>query len=238
MRIATEFLAVLLMVIGPGSPDDKTPRGLFINKTADAVEVRIIDDRTGLAVFPNQEFKQDDSLRIEIKTNFEAYVYIVNLEIANEKTNSFLVFPTLAAPDHKLRADATARLSATFDQNSAAEILQVIASHDPLDLLESVLKGPNCSREERRCQLDRVTADRLTQMLGERKSSSGQKEAAISAMTGGRQKGNSIRTRDIILSPGKDKNDKSTYVAVQNEDGTEGKLKSGQIVGFEIRLKH
>lgn len=237
MRMAAEVVAALLMVTGLGSADSQTPRGLFINKAADAMRVRVVDEKTDSAVFPDQQFKQGDTLRIEITTNFDAHLYIVNLEIANDKTNRFLVFPSPAVPDNQLKADSSARLSSTFDQHPATEVLQVIASHDSLDFLESALKSSNCSESENRCPLDQVAGARLTQLLGNRRPSSGQKGGVFS-VSGEKRKDDSIRTRDIILSAGKDKEDKNTYVAVQKDGGAEGRLKSGEILAFEIRLKH
>jgi hypothetical protein len=48
---------------------------------------------------------------------------------------------------------------------------------------------------------------------------------------------NKVRSRDIILAPGKDKDSKGSVVAVPDNGGG-GKLKAGEIAPFEIRLKH
>jgi hypothetical protein len=46
-----------------------------------------------------------------------------------------------------------------------------------------------------------------------------------------------IRSRDIILAAGKDKDAAGSVVAIPDNGGG-GKLKSGEIAPFEIRLKH
>jgi hypothetical protein len=47
----------------------------------------------------------------------------------------------------------------------------------------------------------------------------------------------SVRARDIILAPGKDKDKTGSVVAVPDNGGG-GKLKAGEIAPFELRLKH
>jgi hypothetical protein len=49
--------------------------------------------------------------------------------------------------------------------------------------------------------------------------------------------GSKVRSRDIILAPGKDKDAKGSVVAIPDNGGG-GKLKTGEIAPFEIRLKH
>ena len=214
-----------------------TARGLFISKKSDAMEVRVLDDKTGLSVFPDQEFKGGDRLRIEIQTNFEGYVYIINLEIANKNTNRFLLFPN-PNESNKPKADEPIVLPTTFDETPAIEIVQVIASHDRIGFLDSVLKGPSCSRDENRCKLDQMTAKRVADLLGDTKSSSSQEIGGVFSKSGEQQKKDGMRPRGIILSQGKDKEDKSSYVAIPIDDSGTGRLKSGQLFAFEIRLKH
>jgi hypothetical protein len=215
--------------------DPTTPRGLYVNKTADAMRVQVLDIKTGASVSPSQEFTKDDKLKLVVESNFEGHVYIVNVEMAKKGETRFLLYPNPQVTNNKIKPKEPLELSVGLDENPATEVLQVIASHDRIEYLNSALNG-KCSESESRCQLDAKTAARVAAIAGNGKSA--KSAGGIFARPADRKQNNSgVRPRDIILSSGKEDAD-ATYVAIPVSAGGEGRLKSKEVFVFEIRLKH
>ena len=220
------------------SQDDITPRGLYISKRADAMRVKVLDAKTGAAVSPSQEFTTDDTLKVIIESNFESYAYIVNVEIVKNSKKRFLLYPNPRTVNNRLNRDEPLELSVAFDKEPATEVLQVIVSHDRIDYLDAALNG-RCSESENRCLLDTQVAERVASIVGDGTSSGGTVPAGIfPRQSEQKQNQSGLRSRDIILAPGKDKDQKETYVAIPIKAGSDGRLKSKQVVVFEMRLKH
>lgn len=226
---------------GPVSEDtrkDITPRGLFINKSADAMVVRVVDTRTGEAVLPSHQFIKDDTIRVVIESNFEGYAYIMNVEITRNSRKRFLLYPNHRAVNNRIISDKPFGLSIGFDENAATEVLQVIVSHDRIDYLDTALNG-NCSEAENRCELDRQASAQAALLVGDERSSTQTESAGIFPRQSVQKQNHSgPMSRDIILAPGKDKDAKQTYVAIPIKPGGDGRLKSREAVVFEMRLKH
>ena len=222
------------------SQTDITPRGLYINKTADAMRVKVLDDKTGAAVSPSREFTADDTLRVIIESNFESYAYIVNVEIVKDSKRRFLLYPNPRTVNNRINRGEPLDLSVAFDKDPATEALQVIVSHDRIDYLDAALKG-RCSESENRCLLDDQVAARVASIMGEGKSSTKTEPAGIfPRQSEEKQNQSGFRSRDIILAPGKDKDkdEKETYVAIPIKAGSDGRLRPKEVVVFEVRLKH
>jgi len=218
--------------------NDMTPRGLYISKSADAMRVKVLDASTGAAVSPSQEFTTNDKLRVVIESNFESYAYIVNVEIIKNTEKRFLLYPNPRTVNNRINPDKPLELSIEFDENAATEVLQVIVSHDRIDYLSAALKG-RCSESENRCLLDTRGAARVASIVGDTKSSRRTETAGIFPRKSDRPKNQSgLRPRDIVLAPGKDADEKQTYVAIPIKAGSDGRLKAKQVVVFEMRLKH
>ena len=228
-----------------GGAKDNTPRGLFISKEADAIRVQVLDTSTGSPVSPSQEFKKDDELRVVIESNFQGYVYIIDVEKSQSGEKVLLLYPNPRATDNSIKPGAALPLVVTFDANPATETMQVIVAHDPISYLDSATKS-NCSQSENRCELDRQAAERVSALLRNTPSSaSGSEKGGVYARRPSTrppradQSVSEVRTRDIILAAGKDKDDAaSTYVAIPVKGGTQPRLKSQEAFLFEIKLKH
>jgi hypothetical protein len=217
--------------------NDATPRGLFVSKSADAMRVKVLDSKTGQAVAPIQAFTTNDNLRVVIESNFEGYAYIVNVEIVNSQKR-FLLYPNPRTANNRIRPDEHLELSIGFDEKPATEILQVIVSHDKIEYLNAALNG-TCSESENRCQLDAQVAARVASIVGDKTSSKQTDTPGIFERQSDRRLNRSgVRSRDIILAPGKDADEKETYVAIPINTVSDGHLKSKQVVVFEVRLKH
>ena len=217
---------------------DITPRGLFVSKTADAMVVKVLDTKTGAALSPRRQFTRDDSVRVVIESNFEGYAYIINVEITRNSEKRFLLFPNPRAANNRIKPDEPFGLSIGFDEKAATEVLQVVVSHDRIEYLDSALNG-NCSETENRCQLESQVSAQVASLVGDKKSSPQPNTAGIfPRQSVQRQNQSGLKSRDIILAPGKDKGSKETYVAIPIKSGGDGRLKSKEAVVFEVRLKH
>lgn len=220
-------------------------RGLFIGKRADAMRIDVLDARTNALVYPGQPFKQGDALKVAVESNFEGFLYIVDLEFAEGATQEsrFLIFPYAGETHNKISPNLRQELPKEgyieFDAKRGIEVLQVIVSHDAIALLQAVLNSPACSKVENRCEIDKSTSASVALLTGDTQSSAKPaKGGIVEKKPSSGQGANSLRSRDIILSPGKDTDAQSTYVAIPDKGGAEGRLKSGEFFVFEIRLKH
>lgn len=219
------------------SQDDMTPRGLFIRKTADAMRVKILDG-AGAAVSPSREFTADDSLKVVIESNFNGYAYVVNVEIVKGREKRFLLYPNPQTVNNKINPEQPLNLSLGFDKEPATEVLQVIVSHDRIAYLDAALSG-KCSASENRCLLGAQAAARVASVVGDGKSSEKtEADGIFRRQSEPKVNRSGLRSRDIILAPGKDKDEKEAYVAIPIKAGSDGRLKPKEVVVFEMRLKH
>ena len=218
--------------------NDLTARGLYISKSADAMRVKVLDAKTGAAVLPTQEFTTDDRLRVVIESNFESYAYIVNVEISKSSEKRFMLYPNPRAVNNRIKPNEPLALSVAFDEKPATEVLQVIVSHDPIDYLTAAVNA-RCSESENRCLLDTQVATRVASIVGDKNTPRQTEGAGIFPRQSDRNQNRSgLKSRDIILAPGKDADAKETYVAIPLKADGDGRLKAKEVVVFEMRLKH
>lgn len=202
-------------------------RGLFISKKSDAMSILVLKVTGGtlVPVDPSAEFKAGDQIKIQFQSNFEGYIYVVNIEPNGKRK---LLFPFPEASDNAVRPDerydippGTAAIE--FDAEKGTEVLQVIMSRGRIPYLDAALKEPEQylseSAANAAAELQGGIAKKVTPVVPQGEGS------------------NKVRSRDIILAPGKDKDTNGSVVAIPDNGGG-GKLKSGEIAPFEIRLKH
>lgn len=198
-------------------------RGLFVGTTSDAMSILVlkVTDGTLVPVDPSTEFKAGDQIKIQFQSNFEGYIYVVNIEPNGKRK---VLFPSPEASDNTVRPrerydipPGTAAIE--FDNEKGTEILQVIMSRGRIPYLDAALKEPEQYLSESAAtaaaELQGGIAKKVTPVVPQGEGSS------------------KVRSRDIILAPGKDKDANGSVVAIPD-----GKLKSGEIAPFEIRLKH
>lgn len=199
-------------------------RGLFIDKKpkSDAMSFLVlkIDGGLWVPVAPSTEFKAGDAIKIQFQSNFEGFIYVVNIQPSGKRC---LMFPHPEAPDNTVRPGEKydippSDLSMRFDEEKGTEVLQVIMSRDHIDYLDAALKEPEgCfsqSASSAAAELKGGIDKNVTKVVPE-------------------GEGSKVRSRDIILAAGKNKDNRGSVVAIPD-----GKLKSGDIAPFEIRLKH
>lgn len=202
-------------------------RGLFVNKKSDAMSIVVlkIENGTQVPVDPSTEFKAGDLIKIQFQSNFEGYIYVVNIEPNGKRR---VLFPYPEASDNSVRPDerydippGTAAIE--FDAEKGTEVLQVIMSRGRIPFLDAALK-----------ERDQYLSDSAESAAAELQGGITKKVTPVVPQGEG---GDKVRSRDIILAAGRDKDAKGSVVAVP-DGGTGGKLKPGEIAPFEIRLKH
>jgi hypothetical protein len=217
---------------------DPNPRGLYISKIADAMLVKVMDVKSGAPVAPTQQFTTDDRLKLVIASNFQGYAYIVNVEISKSGEKRFMLYPNPQQVNNRIKPDEPLQLLVAFDEKPATEFLQVIVSHDPIDYLSAALNS-KCSEAENRCLLDAQTATRVAAIVGDKNSRRTETPGIFPKQSVRGQNQSGLQSRDIILAPGKDSDDRNeTYVAIPPKAGNDGRLKAKEVVVFECRLKH
>lgn len=202
-------------------------RGLFVNKKSDAMSILVLKliEGTMVPVDPSTEFKAGDQIKIQFQSNFEGYIYVVNIEPNGKRK---VLFPYPEASDNAVSPDerydippGTAAIE--FDKEQGTEVLQVIMSRGRIPFLDAALKEPEQ-------YLSESAATAAAELQG------GITKKVIPVVPQG-EGSSKVRSRSIILAPGKDKDAKGSVVAIP-DNGSGGKLKSGEIAPFELRLKH
>jgi uncharacterized protein DUF4384 len=200
-------------------------RGLFIakNPKSDAMSILVLKSDGGLwvPVAPSAEFKAGDEIKIKFQSNFDGFIYVVNIQPSGKRC---LMFPHSDAPENAVRPGEQydippSNLAMRFDEEKGTEVLQVIMSRDRISYLDAALKEPEgCfsqSASSAAAELKGGIDKKVTPVVPEGEGSS------------------KVRSRDIILAAGKNKEKEGSVVAIPD-----GKLKSGDIAPFELRLKH
>lgn len=239
MKIALRLLLVAMLltsVATNGLSEDKKAsqkanegaraRSLFIKKQADAMSILVLkrEGDTLVPVDPSTSFKAGDQIKLQFQSNFEGYIYIVNIAPNGKRK---VLFPYPEATDNAVQPDERYDLppggnTIEFDQEKGIEVLQVIMSRDRIPYLDAALKDPegylSDSASSAAAELQGGIAKKVTPVVPQDDK-------------------NKVRSRDIILAAGKDKDEKGSVIAIPDTGGG-GRLKSGEIAPFEIRLKH
>jgi len=202
-------------------------RGLFIHKTSDAMSILVLKVAEGtlIPVDPSSEFKAGDQIKIQFQSNFEGYIYVVNIAPSGK---SRLLVPSPEATDNAVHSDERYDFplggnAIQFDEEKGTEVLQVIMSRGRIPYLDAALKEP-----------EQYLSESASSAAAELQSGITKKVIPVIPEGEGSSK---VRSRDIILAPGKDKDTTGSVVAIP-DNGSGGKLKAGEIAPFEIRLKH
>lgn len=202
-------------------------RGLFVNKRSDAMSITVMKNKEGMMVpvDPSIEFKAGDQIKVSFQSNFDGYIYVVNIQPSGKRC---LLFPYAGATDNAVRSDEQYEIPAggaaiEFDKEKGTEVLQVIMAREKIAYLDAALKEPGG-----------CLADSAASAAAELQGGISKKVTSVVPQNDA----NKVRSRDIILAPGKDKDKTGSVVAVPDTGGGGGKLKPGEIAPFELRLKH
>jgi Domain of unknown function (DUF4384) len=214
------------------SDNDATrARALFVKKRNDAMRVQFFKD--GREVDPATVFRAGEEVQVRYESNFNGYIYMVNITPTGDKR---VFFPCERATAINLVSGQIKTLPVGFDEQKGMEVLQVIMSRDRIDFLDSALKGDCCEHPEK-CALSNSAASAAAELAAAAsKRQRGGIEVNNLVAVVPDQPSSGVRARGIKLAQG---SKGSAYVAIENKPGTgDGKLEQGNYAVFEIRLNH
>jgi hypothetical protein len=237
IRITGACLALALVMSVSIFAQDKggtRARDLFIKKRADAMQIVLLKAEGSRLVptSPNTEFKSGDQIKIAFESNFQGYIYLVNVTPGGKKR---VLFPYADSTDNAVRPNQRYEFppgSAIIefdDREKGTEVLQIIMSRDRVPILEDAIKKSEGllgdTVESAAAELQNgIVSDKVAKVLPDKGPGS-------------------VRARNVIIAAGQDKNPQGSVVAIDNEDRSSGKvvaatLKPGEVARFELRLKH
>lgn len=213
-----------------GETDATQARALFIKKRNDAMRVQFLKD--GRTVDPADVFKGGDEVEVSYESNFNGYVYFVNITPTGEKR---VFYPCERATALNLIQGQIKTVPVGFDNQKGTEVLQVIMSRDRIDFLDKALKGDCCDHPEK-CALSASASSAAAELAA---SAAKQQKGGIvveNLVAVVPESTSGLRSRGIRLAQG---SKGSAYVAIDNSsDKGSGKLEQGNYAVFEIRLNH
>jgi hypothetical protein len=214
-----------------GDNDATRARALFVKKRNDAMRVTFMKD--GRQVDPADVFKAGEEVQVRYESNFNGYIYMINITPKGEKR---VIFPCARATAASLVPGQIKMLPVGFDEEKGTEVLQVIMSRQRVDFLESAMKGDCCEAPDR-CALSASASSAAAELaVAAAKNQKGGIEVNNLVAVVPEAPSSGIRARGIRLAQG---NKGSAYVAIENtSDKGSGKLEQGNYAVFEIRLNH
>lgn len=241
MKITLRSFAILLLVVSatalsPAQNGGTRARGLFVNKKADAVRILIMKKQGDVfaPASPNQVFKSGDEIQARFESNFDGHIYVINVQPSGKNC---LIFPYTNISSNKIKAADPQELpqggSWQFNHEVGTEVIQFILSRDPIPYLDAAWRNPHCADLEKCCEIGL-----------EQKGGGKPKTVQPGIQTGNLAKilpggeVSLVRSRNIVVAQGQDKNEEGSYVAISDNKGQGLSLKPGQAAVFEVRLKH
>ena len=202
--------------------DGARARGLFVSKKADAVRVVILKEEGGglVPIDPSRSFTKGDQIKVSFQSNFQGFVYIVNVTPGGKKCVLFPYGAELNSITSGQRYDLPKNGTIEFDEEKGTEVLQVIMARERIPHFDLAVK------ESDGC-LGESAASAAAELVSSKTGIVGGSATSIKG----------IRARSIILAAGKDKDQEGSVVAISTKDGS-GKLRDKEAAVFEIHLKH
>jgi hypothetical protein len=211
-----------------------TQRGIqlredFNTGKVDGMRILVLKSESGnfVPVDPARVFRPGDEIRVAFESNFDGYVYVVNVSPGGKKR---VIFPgrQSATSNNAIRARQRMELPPTsfiFDKETGTEILQVIMSREPIAVLDTAVKASGGELQSASSAAAELSANQQRGIVSDNVA------AVLPEQTG-------IRARGVFLAQGKDKDKAGSVVAISDEKQSDGRLKSGEVASFEIRLQH
>ena len=233
MALALTLVALVLTGAAAQTQSSLTERGIQLREdydsgVVDGMRILVLKSEGGnfVPVDPTRIFKPGDEIRVAFESNFDGYVYVINVSPAGKKR---VIFPgtRLANSSNLIQARQPIVLPSTsfvFDKETGTEILQVVMSREPIAVFDAAVRDSNGDLKS--------ASSAAGELNAQRGIISGDAANVLARDTG-------IRARGVFLSGGKE-NDKAGYVvAIADEKKrTDVRLKPGEVASFEIRLQH
>ncbi|HSE97945.1 MAG TPA: DUF4384 domain-containing protein [Blastocatellia bacterium] len=242
LRFTSVSIALALLISVSISAQEQSgtrARDLFIKKRADAMSIVLLkaEGARFVPTSPNTEFKGGDQIKIAFESNFQGYIYLVNVTPRGRKQ---VLFPyadsasNVVKPNQRYEFPPGGDIIEFDGKEKGTEVLQVIMSRERIKLLEEAVKNSQGYLGESAASVAAELQNGIT----------GDKVAEVIPETG--QGG--VRSRNVIIAAGQDKNPQGSVVAIEDTDKPSGgsssskikpaTLKPGEIARFELRLKH
>ncbi len=205
--------------------DGARARGLFVSKKADAMRVVILKDESGslVPIDPSRSFTRGDQIKVSFQSNFQGYVYIVNVTPGGKKCVLFPYGSEVNSISSGQRYDLPQNGTIEFDEEKGTEVLQVIMARERIAHFDAAVKeSDGCLGESAASAAAELASNKTGIVTGN--------STNVLADKG-------IRARSIILAPGKDKDQEGSVVAISTKNGS-GRLKDKEAAIFEIHLQH
>jgi len=236
MRIQIRFAVALLIVCGQlsslAAAQNQTSlreRGIqlredFNTGKVDGMRILVLKSEGGnfVPVDPGRIFTHGDEIRVAFESNFDGYVYVINVSPDGKKR---VIFPGTQAANSSnvIRARQRIELPRTsfiFDKEMGTEILQVIMSREPVAVLDAAVKESRGELQSASSAAAELSANAQRGIVSESASITG------------------LRARGVFLAAGKDNDKAGSVVAIADEKRADARLKTGEVASFEIRLQH
>ena len=205
-------------------------RQSYERRDADGLKVTVYQVRTN-GLFPvnsGQLFTSGDRVKVKFQSNFDGYIYVINLTPSGERR---LLFPRPLSRRNSVGAGQTYDIPPSgefqFDKDPGLEVLQIVMSRSQVSFLEAILD--RASQKAGNLPLDRVALNSLRDLTGKpaRIQGSGIATQTQKKRTAG------LQTRILTLDSRKE----GSILVLSGAKGT-NRFGPGEISVFEIRLNH
>ena len=233
MKALALVAALMVMAAVPASPafgqqKNLRARGIsarYDDGSVDGLRVVVLKSEGGTfqPVDPSQQFKKGDEIKIAFESNFDGYVYIVNVTPAGKKK---VLFPHSDMANNMVTAHQRYELPTGgvmfFDSEKGVEVLQVVMSREPIALYDDAVKTADGSIGE-------TATSAAAELASDSKAGIVLSNVKSTVLPG-------LRARGLELAPGSDKS--ATLIANPDKSTKQAKLGKNELAMFEIRLKH
>ena len=251
--VLTSIFAMAQKKVSAAKKQEARERAMVIKnykeKAVDGLVVKLLD-RKGNAVDPAASFKSGDELKISLISNFGGYVYFVNVTPGG-KTKVFWHTRVDADEEYTLPQGKDVIV---FDNEKGTEIFKVILSPSKIEEYETALvnSGGELGKtaESVAAELsgkpktdNKSSKDKAKDKGKNGKAAPGEAVGIVQpeAESGARCRGlgfdanPGMRCRGLSFAATPEDKEKGTVVAINDK---QGKMKSGDVAVFELRLKH
>lgn len=202
----------------------------YERRQADGLKVTIYQvQANGMQpVHPGQSFTNGDRIKVRFESNFDGYIYVINVTPGGETR---LLFPWPTSRRNHVRAgqvyDVPSNADLRFNEEPGLEVLQIVMSRSQVYFLEAILD--DAPLRARNILLDKGAVKKLANLAGKPRRLQG---SGIATQTKSKRS-EGLQTRILRLEPRKE----GSIVVLESGKGST-RLGPGEISIFEIRLNH
>lgn len=215
-------------------------RQILRSKKADGLTVTLLQKQNGayIPVDPNKGFKAGDEIKISFNSNFNGYIYLVNVAPSGQQT---VIFPGIREGNNVRDGEAFFFGPFDFDDEKGLEVIQVVLSQTTIPNLEQAARYA----EGKIANSTASAVQNLSSSSNSSSSNSNQTGIVTENINNVLPEG--VVTRQIRVGKAKDL-ENPIIVNVSRSDSqsnngngansSDSKLNSKQVIAFELRLQH